>query len=214
MNFKALSPVVLTLAASTLFLTACGEQASEVATNAGASQAEAAGTDQNAVLKAQVDNAKKSTKVFASSLKSELQKAMKAGGPVNALSVCNTEAMPITEKVAKEQGAQLNRVSLKNRNPENAPNDWQTAVLEDFDARAAKGEDIKTMAFAKIVEDGENKQFRFMKAVPTGKPCLSCHGSNLDPKVSGKLAELYPEDKATGYELGQVRGAVVIVNDL
>lgn len=214
MNMKSLSGIILTLAASTLLLSACDEKSSGTNEKAQANKVETATNDQKAVLKAQVDSAKKTTKAFVSSLKGELQAAMKAGGPINALGVCNTRAMPITAKVAKEQGANLSRVSLKNRNPANAPTDWQKEVLKDFDARAAKGEDIKTMAFAKIVEQGGKKQFRFMKAMPTGKPCLSCHGSHLAPDVKAKLAELYPEDKATGYELGQVRGAVVITKDL
>ena len=95
--------------------------------------------------KAAVDEAKVITKTFGMALKSELKAAMKAGGPVNAIAVCNEKATPIAEAVAKEKQAMVSRVSLKNRNPENVPNDWQKVVLEDFDARAAKGEDIKTM---------------------------------------------------------------------
>ena len=165
-------------------------------------------------LKAEVASAKKTTKAFGRALKAELKKAKKAGGLIKAIEVCNTEAMPITARVAKEQGATLSRVSLKNRNAENVPNDWQKVVLEDFDARFAKGESVKKMAFAKIVENDGKKQFRFMKALPTGGKCLDCHGSEIDADVSAKLAELYPDDKATGYQKGQVRGAIVIVKDL
>ena len=165
-------------------------------------------------LKTEVASAKKTTKAFGGALKAELKKAKKAGGLLKAIDVCNTEAMPITERVAIEQGAKLSRVSLKNRNADNAPNDWQKVVLEDFDARFAKGESVKKMAFARIVENDGKKQFRFMKALPTGGNCLECHGSEMDADVSAKLAELYPNDKATGYQKGQVRGAIVIVKDL
>lgn len=164
--------------------------------------------------KAEVQKAKKITKAFGGSLKSALKKAMKEGGPINALKICNTEAMPITKRVAEEHGAILSRVSLKNRNPDNVPNAWQKKVLEDFDARFAKGESVKKMAFSEIVENDGKKQLRFMKALPTGGKCLECHGSSIDADVSAKLAELYPEDKATGYEKGQVRGAVVVLTDL
>ena len=53
-----------------------------------------------------------------------------------------------------------------------------------------------------------------MKALPTEQVCLGCHGANLAPEVQAKLSELYPVDKATGYELGQVRGAVVVQKNL
>ena len=164
--------------------------------------------------KAAVGEAKKITKAFGGALKSELKKAMKSGGPINALEVCNTKASPITKKAAEEHNAFITRVSLKNRNPDNVPNDWQRAVLEDFDARAAKGENVKKMGFAKIVEEDGKKQLRFMKALPTGGLCLECHGSNIEPDVQAKLKELYPDDKAIGYEKGQVRGAVVVIKDL
>jgi len=164
--------------------------------------------------KAAVQEAKKITKAFGGALKKELKTAMKAGGPINALDVCNTKANPIAEKAAADFNASISRVSLKNRNPENVPNDWQKAVLENFEARVAKGEDIKKMGFSEIVEHDGKKQLRFMKALPTGGVCLECHGSNIEADVQAKITELYPEDKAVGYEKGQIRGAVVILKDL
>lgn len=165
-------------------------------------------------MQAAVKEAKTITKAFAGALKKELMKAMKAGGPINALEVCNTEAMTITKQAAIDHNAMVTRVSLKNRNPANVPNEWQKLVLEDFDARAAKGEDIKSMAFKKIVEEDGKKTLRFMKAVPAEAVCLGCHGTNIDMKLQTKLTELYPDDKATGYSEGQVRGAVVVIKEL
>ena len=163
---------------------------------------------------AAVNEAKMITKAFATELKSELQAAMKAGGPINALEVCNTKATLIAEKASKEHNALVSRVSLKNRNPANIPNDWQKVVLGDFDARTEKGEEVEKMAFVKVVEQNDKKQLRFMKALPTGGLCLTCHGSNIDAGLQTKLDALYPEDKAVGYELGQVRGAIVVIKDL
>ena len=45
-----------------------------------------------------------------------------------------------------------------------------------------------------------------MKAIPTGGLCLQCHGEVLDPAVAGKIAELYPDDQATGFIDGDLRG--------
>ncbi|WP_299876209.1 DUF3365 domain-containing protein [uncultured Cocleimonas sp.] len=177
-------------------------------------QANAQTETTKAETKAAVKEAKMITKAFGGELKKALKKAMKAGGPINALNVCNTEAMPITKKAAIDHNALVTRVSLKNRNPENIPNEWQKLVLEDFDARAAKGEDVKKMGYSKIVEADGKKTLRFMKALPTGGNCLECHGSKIDADVQAKLKELYPDDKAVGYEKGQVRGAVVVVKEL
>lgn len=160
-----------------------------------------------------INEAKATTKAFGGALKSELIAAMQAGGPVNALNVCNAEAMPITAAIAEEKNADVFRVSLKNRNPDNVPNDWQSKVLKDFDARAANGEDIATMASVEIIEDNDKTQLRFMKALPTEGACLACHGGQIGTDVQAKLNELYPEDKATGYSLGEVRGAIVVIKD-
>ena len=208
---KTISIATLVIAAVTV--TACGQQSEQKAEQTQA-KAAAPTPEQQALMEREVASARKITKDFVGSLKGELKKAIQEGGPVNALSVCHTRAIPITNEVASQHGVRLSRVSLKNRNPNNAPNEWQKPILEEFDARAANGDDPKALAFATIVEVDGKKQFRFMKAMPVGKVCLNCHGAELKPEVAAKLKELYPEDKATGYSLGQIRGAVVIVKDL
>ncbi len=165
-------------------------------------------------LSAYVASSKQTVGIFAKSLKGTLKAAIKEGGFANGISVCNEKALPIAEKVSKEQGFTIKRISLKNRNPNNAPNDWQKKVLEDFSAKHAKGADLKKMAYAKIVETEGKKQFRFVKAIPTGNLCLKCHGETITPDVEAKLAELYPDDKARGFKLGDLRGAFVITKDL
>jgi len=169
-----------------------------------------AGTDETAEL----DHAKKATAAFAGALKSELVAAMQSGGPIEAIDVCNTRAVLISEEVSLEQGMTLSRVSQKNRNPDNAPNEWQAAVLDSFEARELAGEAPATLAWHEVADTGTGKEFRFMKAIPTGAVCLACHGETLAPPVAEKLAELYPEDKATGYSEGDIRGAFVVTQQL
>jgi len=163
---------------------------------------------------AEIANAKAAIKVLASSLQTELKGAMQSGGPVAAIAVCNTRAMPITQQVASDQGMHLGRVSLKNRNPANAPNEWQRAVLEDFEQQKKAGKDVTTLAWSETAGlDGE-REFRFMKAIPTGGVCLSCHGTMISPEVSQVLAETYPQDRATGFNEGDIRGAFVVTRTL
>ena len=168
----------------------------------------------NANMGAEVAAAKAAIKEFAGALQTELKGAMQAGGPVAAIGVCNTQAMPITERVAAEHGMHLSRVSLKNRNPGNAPNDWQSAVLADFEEKRLAGEDITQLGWTETVSVNGEKEFRFMKAIPTAAVCLRCHGSELAPEVGRILADLYPEDLATGYSEGDIRGAFVVTRKL
>jgi hypothetical protein len=153
--------------------------------------------------------AKTAIQALAGALQTELKGAMQAGGPVAAIEVCNTQAMPITQKVASEQGLFLSRVSLKNRNSANLPNEWQTDVLEDFERQKAAGKAIDSLVWSETVNVNGEQEFRFMKAIPTGGICLACHGTALSPEVSQVLADLYPTDRATGYHEGDIRGAFV-----
>lgn len=161
-----------------------------------------------------VPAAKSAIKELAEALQTELKGAMQAGGPVAAIGVCNTRAMPLTAEAAANHDMVLSRVSLKNRNPANAPNSWQAAVLEDFEKRKSAGDDIAGLAWTDTVSIDGGREFRFMKAIPTGKVCLQCHGAKLAPEVSAILSQLYPEDRATGFAIGDIRGAFVAIQKL
>jgi cytochrome c553 len=146
--------------------------------------------------------AKPLIKQFAQALQGELKQAMQAGGPVNGIAACHIQAPKIAQDMNTNQWA-VSRTSLKWRNPNNEPDAWERAQLESFNVKAKAGTDPKTLWA--IHED--NKQVRVMKAIPTKAICLNCHGQTLMPEVAKKLAELYPEDRATGYKLGEIRGA-------
>jgi len=40
--------------------------------------------------------------------------------------------------------------------------------------------------------------------------CLACHGDNIAPEVTAAIRAHYPEDQATGFATGQLRGAFSI----
>ncbi len=148
-------------------------------------------------------------KNFAGSLKGALQTAIKEGGPVKAISVCNVRAPEIAAELSGGDWT-VGRTSQRTRNPENGPDAWETMVLEAFLDRAAAGESLKTMEAAAVVESGGARTYRYMKAIPTGEVCLTCHGSDLEPELAAKIRAVYPEDRATGFKLGELRGAFTV----
>lgn len=151
-------------------------------------------------------------KELQTTLVGELQAAMKAGGPTNAIEVCNTKAGAIAAELSKKSGLGIGRTSLKVRNPKNAPDAWETKVMQDFEARKAKGEDPAALEYSEVVTRHGKKEFRYMKALPVaqGMPCPVCHGEKIEPAVKAKLQQLYPRDKAVGFKVGDLRGAVTI----
>ena len=167
-----------------------------------------------AVLDENIAQAKTATASLGKALKSELVTAMQSGGPVAAIEVCNLKAPGIAEAVSLEQNLEIYRVSFQNRNPENFPNDWQTSVLREFENRKAAGEAADNLAWSETAVVGGNKEFRFMKAIPTAAVCLACHGEALAAPVAERISDLYPVDKATGFSEGDIRSAFVVVQKL
>jgi hypothetical protein len=70
------------------------------------------------------------------------------------------------------------------------------------------------MTWQEIADDGGRREFRFMKAITTQPLCLTCHGEAISPEVAAKLSELYPDDRATGFREGDLRGAFVVTRVL
>lgn len=153
-------------------------------------------------------------KEFATSLQGELGAAIKAGGAVNAIEVCSTKAPAIAADISKKQGWKVARTSLNPRTSKYAPDAWETKVLKEFEARKAKGENPAQMEYSEVIKD--KKEFRYMKAIaiPADAPCLICHGDKIDPAVGAKLKTLYPQDRATGYKTGDIRGAFTITQPM
>ena len=150
---------------------------------------------------------------FMKQLSAENQKAIKEGGAESAIKVCKEIAPKLAGDASRQNGWKLTRVSLKVRNPLlGMPDAWEQKNLQAFEDRAAKGEKTESMEQAEIVQEPDGKYFRYMKAIAIQPGCLSCHGNaeQIPDTVKAKLSEEYPHDNATGYSIGQIRGAISI----
>ena len=146
---------------------------------------------------------------FSQALKGQLQAAIKQGGLINAV------APAIAAENSKE-GWTLTRTSLRVRNSDNTPDEWELSQLQQFELMNASGqqpEDKPIVASEFIVNEGKT-QFRYMKAIPAQQLCLGCHGSNIEPEVSALLSKTYPDDKAVNFSLGDIRGAFSLKKDI
>lgn len=154
--------------------------------------------------------ARQIVKEFGGQLKPALKGAMKSGGPVSAIDVCNTKAPAIAQDLTEKHAPwNVNRVSLKPRGATATPDAWETETLKWFDEQIAAGADPKKLEKFEIVKVDGKETTRYMKPVMTGGLCLTCHGTakQIPEGVKAKLTELYPNDEATGYSKGQARGA-------
>lgn len=146
---------------------------------------------------------------FSAELQAELQAAIAAGGLEAAIEVCKTRA-PAIAAAAAHNGWTVGRTSLKVRNPDNRPDEFERRVLLDFAQKLAEGRSIESLGYYKTNAVGELSEFRYMKAIETKELCLGCHGASIPDSVRRRLDELYPQDEARGYAAGQLRGAFTL----
>lgn len=163
----------------------------------------------NAGDDAMLGEARKVATTLPPKLLAALQQEISKSGPEGAILVCKDMAPKMAGEISKQTGWKIKRVSLKARNEARAiPDAWEKAALEDFDKRAAAGEPPAQL------EKGEKvgNEYRYVKALPVQPLCLSCHGpvDQLTPAVKSALAQHYPNDLATGYSVGQIRGAISV----
>ncbi len=149
-------------------------------------------------------------KQFGGELKAELLSSLKQGGPLNAVSVCSQKAPGIAENLSRGRDLIIARTSLKYRNPENAPDNWEQGILQSFEERRGNGEAVGEMEHYEALTVDGKQVFRYMKAIPVGEPCLTCHGKQIPSDLKTKLNEMYPADQSVGFSLGEILGAFSI----
>lgn len=159
--------------------------------------------------KALEQEAQQLIKSFSQALKSELKTAISNGGLEAGVNVCNEQAPIISQQISK-QGWSVQRTSLRPRNSKNKPDQWEYKTLVEFEQRKKDGSEIGQLT--ELLKT--NDRFRYMKAIPTGGLCLSCHGKKISPKVKQIINHHYPNDTAINFTLGDIRGAFTLIKQL
>ena len=132
--------------------------------------------------------------------KKDLKQALVAGmqkGPLDAISVCKDQAPAIAESLSPE-GIQMGRTSHRLRNPDNLAPEWVDTVLQTYlGEEPGRAPRLVTLP---------NDRLGYVEPIATQPLCLVCHGKSLAPDVAAHIAEAYPEDQATGFAAGDLRG--------
>lgn len=150
--------------------------------------------------------ADKKIESFTASLKAALREAMRARGPANAINICS-EFAPEVAMAHSEEGWYISRVSEKSRNKNDEADSIQLSILEMFGYPETGPPFVSEWRMV-----SGKKVYFYYKPIYVAELCLKCHGpgNKLAPDVAKKLAELYPEDKAVGYAVGDLRGMFVV----
>lgn len=135
------------------------------------------------------------------SLLAAVTAAIGQGAP-NAIAACHVMAPALTDKVSRE-GAIVGRATRKPRNPTNEAAGWQADALAHFEKLSADRASLAGQSFARVLGSGK---IAYAEPLVIQEVCLVCHGETLAPEVTAAIAEKYPNDRATGYRLGDLRG--------
>lgn len=120
---------------------------------------------------------------------------MSSGGPAAAIEVCRRQAPKIAKEVGRQHGLSIGRTSFKLRNPDNQPPAWAKELVEQR---------IAEPTFLEL----ENHSTGALLPIRLNAQCLACHGppEKLADDVKQQLAQRYPNDQATGFQDGDLRG--------
>ena len=146
---------------------------------------------------------------LAATLQTELQRAIKQGGPIAAISVCHDKAPAIAAQLSTQSGAHIRRIALRTRNPQAEPSAAQRERLTALLA-APLTADGKPQMLAWRETTSQASTIEFLRAIPLGPLCVTCHGEAIAPDLSAAIKKLYPDDQAVGFKLGELRGAFAI----
>ncbi len=139
-------------------------------------------------------------------LSSQLAAAMNEGGVQNAVSYCNLRANPITDSLSKAHNVIISRITLRPRNIENEAVNNDADVLADYMKVMDSGEPMEP-----FIQSVTRDSITYYAPITIISPlCLKCHGDlgqDIAPADYELIRSLYPEDKATGYRMNDLRGA-------
>ena len=137
-------------------------------------------------------------------LLANVSSAMQKGGPEYAIEFCNLQASSLIDSLSEANNCTISRVSAKNRNQgNNLKNKKEKQLWEHY----ATGIETGSVSDTLIRNDGALVYYKPIKTVMPA--CLKCHGEpgeDIRPATLQKIQELYPNDKATGYNLNEFRG--------
>ena len=95
-------------------------------------------------------------------------------------------------------GVVMGRTSHRLRNPANASPEWAQPILDAY-LDSEDGREPVSVALP-------GQRMGYAEPITVQPLCVTCHGSALAPDVASRIAAEYPDDEATGFDVGDFRG--------
>lgn len=140
-------------------------------------------------------------------LASNLINAIEEQGAEHSLEFCNIRAIPLTDSMSTVLNAHIKRVTDQPRNPDNQANKVELAYMEEAKSKLKNTGEIQPIL---IQHDGKVTAYY---PIIINQLCMQCHGKesqDINKTTLAKINNLYPNDEATGYVVGELRGLWVV----
>lgn len=160
----------------------------------------ACASEKDASLEPYVERADEAMVALQARLIEALTTELDRSGAVGAVQVCRDAAQDLTAETATAVGVRVGRTSHRLRNSANAPPDWARDIVKN--AAGTKALD----ATEHVLDLGDS--VGVLRPIGTLEMCRTCHGDTgkMEPELQELIADAYPEDRATGFEIGDLRG--------
>ncbi len=150
-----------------------------------------------------LEQGEKIAKTSFESISGALMQAMAKGGVSEAMTYCNISALPITDSLSESQKVEIQRLAINYRNPMNKAIDIDFDVMQYFQNQLVAG----NKPISVLLQDKD--ALVFFKPILLMPQCLGCHGNpetEILPETKELLMTYYPDDLATGFKVGDLRG--------
>ncbi len=158
-----------------------------------------------------MEKGREAARVLNRTLRAKMSASMQEVGPSGTLAVCYYQAQALAGEVEANQGVRVRRTSLRLRNPRNAPDPYERDLLVRLGKLHQEGK-LPPEVFEEQYAEGK-RIYRYAKPLLVESLCLTCHGrgEEIPEEVRRELEIRYPDDGATGYRTGELRGIVSVV---
>jgi len=129
------------------------------------------------------------------SLLGALMTSIGENGIADSIHVCKTKAPELSESVGNAAGLKIGRTSFSLRNSSNKPPAWAVSFVND---RVEEEVNVEL----------EDNGLGLLLPIRLLDACIKCHGdaNSLDANVTKAIQSHYPDDEATGFATGDLRG--------
>jgi len=196
--------IVLIFTATIFTILACNNQKAQDQSNTRVDELDSS-TEKSIDIRDEeyIIRAKEFAQSTGSTLMGELSKAMGEGGVINAVEYCSLNALSLTDSMSKTLNVQISRISHKNRNPNNNASTKELEMISQYISKKEEGIELKPRSVTS--EDA----YTVYIPIEVKGLCLNCHGEvgkDIADEDYIVISNLYPDDRATGFQLGDLRG--------